>query len=500
MLSRQLRSVARSASLLKLAPRVCTTTRSFVRTPTLQNTSPWYLNPEESSITSSPLNQIEIPQMPTNHPETLENLVNYLAHELGIDDLKIFDMRNKSNDESIEGAYDISDFMVIGTGKSTKHLQKASSELEFYIKHNLHKLPSIEGILKSGKLAKYHRRLQRKGKTAPNYFKHDYGSSPNTWVMTDTKTDGIFIHMLTKDRRRDLNLEFLWADPSEKHLYKKTMRHIVSDDIFSGIRYFHTSRVLKSEQFDKFDLTFENYSNQFDILLKNHLVDATSTPLLTLQKHIDYMYAAGLNMDFNMVYQYFKTIVESTEFDQNAKNIIQVFISREKFLNRILQNYNIRLSDEEILQLIPLLVVSSSQFNDAEFVTLKNIVESPEATTFNETFVHSKTINHLELLSKKITNSVLDEHRILKRNIDTLLLTVYANRSNWVHFFRVIKSAIDRNDLIVAENALILVSASNDASIISKFDEDVLPLIVSGETSPELKYYAEKVFNKANNL
>lgn len=494
MLSRSLRTITKS-SFLRVIPKAVAA-RSLVQSPAVKNSTPWYLNPEESSLSSSPLAQIELPKLPNDHPETLENLVVYLANELGICDMKVFDMRNKINGEMVEGAYDISDFMIIGTGKSTKHLQKASSELDFYIKHNLHKLPSTEGILKSGQLAKYHRRLQKKGKTAPKYSKHDYGSSPNTWVMTDTKTEGIIIHMLTKERRRDLNLEYLWAEPGEKHLYKRSARSFQSDDIFSGIRYFHTSRVVK---FDQFDLTKENYANQFNVLLQNHLVDASATPLLALQKHIDLMYAAGLNMDFDMLYAYFKTIIESKEFDKDIDDFVTVFTRREKFLHRLVQNYNIELTKNQILKLTPLLIVSGSQFNVPAFVTMKKVVES-SATTYEGIFTYSKTINQLELLSNKITNSVVEEQRALKRNIDLLLLTVYANRSNWVHFFRVLKYALKRNDQQVLQASLILVSASDDLKIISKFEQEILPLIVSAEIPEELKNYAEKVYNKANNL
>lgn len=496
MLSRTFKSVVKRGTFKKVL--VTIPHQSLIRTlsqsASIKNTTPWYLNPEESSLSSSPLTQVEIPTLPDNHPETLENLVLYLANDLGLVDIKIFDMRNKSTDDSTEGAYDISDFMVIGTGKSTKHIQKASSELDFYIKHNLHKLPITEGILKSGKLAKYHRRLQRKGKTAPNYSIYDYGSSPNTWVMTDTKTDGIIIHMLTSDRRKDLNLEYLWADPAEKHLYKKSSRRVLSDDIFSGIRYFHTSRVTK---FDKFELTNENYTNHFNVLMKNHKVDRSTTPLSKLKEHLDLMYASGFSMDFDTLYNYFKTVVESEEFDIGADNLVYLFIKREKFLYRLIQNYNIQLTDEQILKLIPLLIIGSSQFSNPSFVTLKKVMESPDLK-ITDTLIHSKTLPQIEVFSRMITNSVLDEHRDLKRNIDLLLLSVYANRSNWQHFFRVVKTALNRNDLHVVRAALILVSASDDVKIVSKFEQEYLPIIAVAGIPEELKSHAEKVYKIAN--
>lgn len=467
--------------------------RTFFQSSPIKNT-PWYLNPEESSISSSPLTQVEIPKFPTDHPETLENLVLYLANDLGLTDLKIFDMRNKATDDSTEGAYDISDFMIIGTGKSAKHIQKASSELDYYIKHNLHKLPITEGILKSGKLAKYHRRLQRKGKTAPNYSKYDYGSSPNTWVMTDTKTDGIIIHMLTSERRNDLNLEYLWSDPSDKHLYKKSSRRVISDDIFSGVRYFHTSRVAK---FDKFNLSSENYINQFSLLMKNHKLDSSTTPLSKLEDHLDLMYASGFPLNFDTLYNYFKTVVESEEFDMVADNLIFLFMKRQKFLHKLVQNYNIQLTDEQLLKLIPLLIIATSQFNNPSFLTMKKITEAPDLN-YKDIFSHSSILPQIETFSRIIANSVLDEHRELKRSIDLLLLTVYANRSNWRHFFRVLRFALHRNDYQVLQSGLVLISASDDVKVVSKFEQDYLPLLIIAGIPDELTVHRDKVYRIAN--
>jgi ribosomal silencing factor RsfS len=458
--------------------------------------TPWYLDPQESPSVTSPLKQIVLPDLPEYHPQTLENLVVYLANELGIDDLIVFDMRDKINDKLTEGAHAMSDFMIIGTGKSPKHLQKASSELDFYIKHNLHKLPSTEGILKSGALAKYHRRLQRKGKKAPGYSKHTYGVSPNTWVMTDTKTDGIIIHMLTQERRLDLNLEYLWSNDQDKSKYEQSRSSSTSDDIFKGIRYFHTSAI-RQNSFDKFDINFNNYSDHFQCLSRSHLVDYNTTPLSKLKDHVNLMYSAGLNLDYNLLSLYFKTILESDEFHKDLKSNAEVFRNRERFIHSLLDNYNINLTTEEILKFLSLLIISGSGFNNESFLTLKKIMK-----TFNiqheNLHEYSKTINQINLLSERITNTLNKEHRSLKRDIDSLMLTVFANRSNWIHFFQVLDSAIKRNDLALVQASLPLVAVCADLMTASEFEQKFLPLIIEKGFSEGTERFADLLYDKTH--
>ncbi|GME93878.1 unnamed protein product [[Candida] boidinii] len=74
---------------------------------------PWYMRPEESPTISSPLRQIEIPDLPQNSPQTLKQIIEFTANELGIINLQIFDLRNIQKFEN--GSKDIAKFMIIGT-------------------------------------------------------------------------------------------------------------------------------------------------------------------------------------------------------------------------------------------------------------------------------------------------------------------------------------------------------------------------------------------------
>ena len=487
-----LRSVRTIHPLAKYVTLACQ--RSFhVSTPVFN--SPWYLDPKESPSITSPLKSVTIPKLPERHPQALENLVTYLATELGIDDLSVFDMRNKST--TTQGAYDIADFMVIGSGKSAKHLQSASTELDFYIKHELHKLPTTEGILKSGALAKYHRKLLKKGKKAPNYSKNTYGVTPNTWVMTDTKTDGIVIHMLTKERRVDLNLECLWAKDSEKEKYSSTSKNHDSDDIFKGIRYFHSTSQLKSNSFDPYNVTFDNYADQFRSLLRKHLVDYKVTSLKDLKDHLDSMYSAGITMNYSLIVEYFNTILKSEEFHQPFNTNMKAYIHRELFLFNLLDSYSVLLTNEQILDLLSLIIVSGSGFNNESFLTLKSIIK-----TFNiqqkELHDHSKILGKVQLLSEKLTDNYNSTHRELKRRIDSLLLTAYANKQNWFSFFKVLDSAIQRNDIPLVQASLPLVAVCSDNLTAYQYETKYLPLLKEAGMPKEIARFADIIYDKTH--
>lgn len=466
-----------------------------------QNESaPWYLNPDASPSVESPLQEVQLPALPANAPQTLENLINYLAKDLGIQDLKIFDMRDRDGlSLDSEGAYDISDFMILGTGKSAKHLLKASSELEYYIKHNLHKLPITEGVLKAGKLAKYHRRLHKKGKTAPNYSKENYGVTPNTWVMTDTKTDGIIIHMLTEERRRDLNLEYLWSPESERGQYSRSNYESDSDDIFRGIRYFHTSRTVRSQSsFDPFDVTFANYADEFRRLMRCHLVDHTETPLESLKTHLQKMYTAGLPLDYSLTKDYIETVFQSSEsikkFEKSGNGAI--INHNRNFVAHLLEKYRIPLTRDEIKDLVPILVVGFSAFTCDSFLTLKKILN-----TYNiqqeYTFEHSKTLKPLAKLTTKLTKTTVPEERLIKHNTDVLLLTVFANGNDWHNFFYILDEAIARNDTALISVALPLVSVCADSVYATKFENDYLPL-VSSSLPESLTRFTDELYIKTH--
>lgn len=421
---------------------------------------PWYLRPEESPKVSSPLKQIVIPTLPTDSPENLKEIVNLLATKLGIDDIQVFDLRD--NADANEGAVDLATYMVIGTGKSIKHLQKASEQLDYYVKHTLHELPITEGLESSNDAAKFRRRLRRKGKGAPQYAKFDYGASPNTWVMTDCKLDGIYVHMLTEQRRHDLNLEHLWA--KDKSPYERRPQSNHTDDIFAGLRYFHTERTLRTVQ-------------TFDQLKTQHLQEPSQMPLVRIQDHFDAIQANGKPLGATELYQYIDLLLQSQEFHNGLTRDIDVYEKRFHYINYILKRYAPDMSKETVKRILPLLVLAGSQCGNDKFVTLDKIQSMPrnDFGAYPEIFTYSPIIHKFYQISLSLTGHNIDDG--FQKEIDLLCLTVYANRHNWMYAKKIVDNALKRQDIDVVKAYLRLLAVKGDGPSSYEFVNSYYPLL-----------------------
>lgn len=438
---------------------------------------PWYLRPEESPTLNSPLNKVELPELPHNSPATLQPILEFIGQELGLFDLKVFDLRtSKSN----EGAIDLADYMIIGTGKSPKHIQKASSELNFFIKEKYHKLASTEGILRSGIIAKYNRRLQKKGKKAPAYSQNDFGASPNTWVMTDCKSDGIVVHFLTKERRNDLNLEELW---SPDDVPKQESRNVESDDIFKGIRYFHTSR---RTQFDELDLTIDNYSTEFNKLCFNHLTNSDETPLFKLHFHLDKMQRSNLQVSLELIKKFMNVIIQSSEFHKGLLTSNSSFSKRFEKFDNLIKKYQPKLDDTSMIDLMPMIFSMGSQFDHPNFSTPSNLKQQ-----LNEPLRYSNNLDSLYEQYQHLTKDLPNENQFL----NLTMLTIYANGLNWFKFNQILINALNRNDLQVLRMAAILISHLGSPVECLKFKFDYLPLLEGDE---ELEAHINSIIKKSN--
>ncbi|QPG72847.1 hypothetical protein FOA43_000149 [Brettanomyces nanus] len=442
---------------------------------------PWYMRPEESPKISSPLNKVEIPNLPENSPQTLRNIVEFLVIKLGIIDTEVFDLRDDEEGKVNEGAKDIANFMVIGTGKSAKHLRKASTELTYFIKHKLHQVPSTEGLVTNGEYAKYQRRLRKKGKGGPQYAKFDYGASENSWVMTDSKSDGIYIHMLTKDRREDLNLEFLWAkDKSKYHNHEGPKE---SDNILTGLRYYSTAAPHANADATIFHpeiLTRANYGQRFQQLKKEHLEDPTKVPIVEIQNHFDAMQANGLQLNVDDVYSYVDLICQSLEFHLGLEHETDVFNKRYHYTVYILKRYQPVFSGpRDLKKLLPLLVVSGSQFDNDQFVTLDKLSQLSDDELLrlgDEVFKYSPVVHKLYQISLKLTGKRLDVDRF-QSEMDILCLTIFTNRKNWVYSKKVVENALKREDLNILTAALRLIAIKGDTTSCSEFLNLYYPLL-----------------------
>lgn len=203
---------------------------------------PWYLREDEASeLDTSPIFKTEIPDVPEGAPSQLEDILNYAAKDLGLDNIKIFDIRDR--EELPAASY--ADFMILFSGKSPKHIQKAVDELVAHLKSEYKIIPYVEGLLKANSFKRQKRRIKRKVRTS-SYIDTEFGVGPNSWVMIDPKIDGLMLHIMTPERRKEVNLELLWCKREERSQYlPKYDEENIADDvdsIFHGLqrRYYTT--------------------------------------------------------------------------------------------------------------------------------------------------------------------------------------------------------------------------------------------------------------------
>lgn len=200
---------------------------------------PWYLRDD----VASPLHEekkIELPSISDSAPVEVSKFCHLLAEEYGMSDIDLFDMTELDDSHEFKANNKDIDYIIICTGKSEKHNFKAAGEFRHYLKHEYNYSPVMEGMVNGAMSPIMRRRLLRRASRGPPATFNDYGKAANSWIMCHH--DHIDVHIMTKERREDLNLESLWCKPEDAEKYApKEQMPTFSDHIFSGIRRFHTS-------------------------------------------------------------------------------------------------------------------------------------------------------------------------------------------------------------------------------------------------------------------
>lgn len=175
--------------------------------------TPWYLR-EEAQITTTP-DRPPIPQVPDSAPPSVEAFLTVLSQDYGLDNLDVFDLTvlDPLHPQSVDNQP--FDYIIIGTGKSEKHVYKAGQELKHFIKHNFNQLAKINGLVNSTPSAVSRRRMLKRSNKNPLATDNDYGKPANSWVMCETGVDHICIHVLTEGRRDELDIESLFGEFGE---------------------------------------------------------------------------------------------------------------------------------------------------------------------------------------------------------------------------------------------------------------------------------------------
>lgn len=285
---------------------------------------PWYLRYDVTSELET-ARKIVLPEIPAHAPPQIEEFLNLLAKDYGMEDIHLFDMTELAEDHEFKENNKNIDFIIILTGKSEKHIYKAASELRTYLKHQYNTIPLLEGMVSSAKTPAMRRRLLRRARKGPLATDNDYGRAANSWVLCSH--ENIDIHMLTSPRREELTLETLWCKPEDMEKYTpQTVQNVESDNIFSGIRRFHTMTHfrrlywLKLPNLESYLCQLNAKSSELDddkaMQLKNMFEDAFQNPSLG---------------DYNIRYQFWKTLhmlkPESFSFKDAESALLQKYAS-----------------------------------------------------------------------------------------------------------------------------------------------------------------------------
>lgn len=202
---------------------------------------PWYLRDNDLSSNLTEIKNITLPVIPENAPTSIESFLKTLSSDYGIENLELFDLTELDEDHDYNMTNQPANYIIIGTGKSEKHIYKAANELKLHIKHNYDAIPHVEGMVNSTQTPTARRRMLKRARKGPLATDNEYGKAPNSWIMCDTYVNNIFIHILTEQRRTELNLESLWCKTEDLEKYtRRNSKTIESDDIFIGIRRLHT--------------------------------------------------------------------------------------------------------------------------------------------------------------------------------------------------------------------------------------------------------------------
>ncbi|CAJ0644685.1 12734_t:CDS:2 [Entrophospora sp. SA101] len=167
-------------------------------------------------------------------------MVKYLEDE-GIENITIIDVSKKS---------DFADWMIIGEGKSSRHMGGAVDGLYKMLKDNIKK-----------------QNLDASNSSSLSYPIVE-GRDSDEWMLIYTET--IFVHLFTPEERKYRNLEKLWESiPSYNDLSDRDKRISTTKDIMKGFKGFNPKFSL-AELEEKFHGSLENSVES--ILNTTHIV------------------------------------------------------------------------------------------------------------------------------------------------------------------------------------------------------------------------------------
>ncbi|AGO10406.1 AaceriABL050Wp [[Ashbya] aceris (nom. inval.)] len=242
-----LRAVSGKRSSIYVATRVLTRLYSNGKednhdvSNTPPNSKPWYLQDSvkpELDATSPFVGKIKLPATPV--PETVVNVTEYMRDKLGVTDITCFNTY-EAHRPCVKNGY-----VILGCVKSTRHGARSMVELMRYLKTEYGVLPQKEGGISVQELRKRQKRLQRKGNLTSASAEL---AGESDWYLIDSKLydgngNGVFIHLLTEEKREDLHLEELYCTAEERGIYQRRapspstdhLPHDDDDNVLAGLK------------------------------------------------------------------------------------------------------------------------------------------------------------------------------------------------------------------------------------------------------------------------
>ena len=201
--------------------------------------TPWYLRHELEEPEINPFAaQQRLPDLPPDPPPILEDLLQHLSVDVGLDYLSILDLRGLDPPPALGSNL----LMIVGTARSEKHLNVSADRLCRWLRSTYKLTPFADGLLGRQELKLRFKRKNRRQKIlsaagAQDAFQRDDGTTTgwicvnlgsvdsgkeNTLKSPSSGTKGfvgfgeetpgvrIVVQMMTEEKRGNLDVEALW--------------------------------------------------------------------------------------------------------------------------------------------------------------------------------------------------------------------------------------------------------------------------------------------------
>ncbi|PLB41760.1 RsfS/YbeB/iojap family protein [Aspergillus candidus] len=234
---------------------------------------PWYLQEEGLPLEPEQVaSRDKLPELPEDPPQILPVLLDYTFKDLGLDELKLFDLRGLETPAAL-GANVI---MVIGTARSVKHLNVSADRLCRWLRTNYKLTPYADGLLGRNELKIKLRRKARRARVATRsgatFDEKDDGITTG-WICVnagvvekapapetpDPNFEGfgsvaagtrVVVQIFTEEKRAETDLDGLWQstlDRAERQQLRASQEQPDAPSPNVRSRAFHPTQPLSSD-------------------------------------------------------------------------------------------------------------------------------------------------------------------------------------------------------------------------------------------------------------